>query len=461
MCGIVLSNFLSLEEVSDKLSIILHRGPDGHRVETINNFTVGHCRLAIQGRSSSYDQPFTKNGLTIAYNGELWNNSVNSLSQELGITEEGISDTELFLLGFEKYGPAIFQQVDGVFGVAIISGDTVFVARDYIGEIPIYYYWEDQKLLVASELKVFAGLPLSKVQLLLPGHYLKINSTLEVVKYYSLPMTEVSDSKEEIISKFRDYVVQGVQKRIPKEVDYTVLLSGGIDSTIIAACLKQVNANLEAFTIHLDVNKDKKVKNNDLYFARLAAQHLGIKLHEVIITEEQVLYYLEETIRVIEDKSWTQVSSGLPHLLLGKAIKNTNFKVVFSGSGSDEIFGSYPAQKRWQWQDNQYDKARKNLVLNVHKNNTIRENKCLMASSLEIRSPFLDQKFLEYAVNIPIQYRFDNKKMKPMLRYAFQDLLTPELAWREKICEGDGVGIENIIKAKKDEIKRIYDKIFI
>ena len=128
------------------------------------------------------------------------------------------------------------------------------------------------------------------------------------------------------------------------------------------------------------------------------ARFLEIKLEEVIINDKSVVDNLYRTVEIIEDGSWTQVASGVSCLMLAEAIHD--YKVVFSGSGSDEIFASYPNQRRWQWKDDQYDDARRNLIGNIHKTNVIRENKCFMNSSIEIRLPFLDIDFIDYALNI-------------------------------------------------------------
>lgn len=460
MCGIIGSNFLSLGETEEGLRTIASRGPDSFNVIVHDNFILGQCRLAIQDVHSTIIQPIIKNGTALVYNGELWNNCVAGLQSDLG--NNSISDTVLLFDAYQKYGTELFGNLDGVFGAAFIKENEVCLVRDYIGEIPLYYYHDGSKFMFASEKKAFIGMDIKKITLLLPGHFLKFkDGEIQITPYYSLPMNEITDDKETIINNLNLLLTKGIEKRIPREVDYCVLLSGGIDSTITAYLLKNYNPKLEAFTMHLDIGKDKKVLRNDLYFARVAAKHLNIRLHEIIITEKDVENYLEETVKVIEDNSWTQISSGLPHLLMGKYIKeHTNYKIVFSGSGSDEIFASYPIQKRFQWLDHQYDAARRKLIANLHENNIIRENKCLLASSLEVRSPFLDRQFLEYALNIPIKYRFENKKMKPMLRYAFEKHLTPELSWREKICEGAGVGIESLIKDKKSDIKKIYQKLY-
>jgi len=449
MCGIVGSNFHDFSIVENALTSISHRGKDCFQVVNLNNFIIGANRLSIQDLSPNSNQPLFNEdkSICIAYNGELWTNKYNLNS-----------DIQAVLKYYEEYNENMFKMLDGMFAIAIWNKNKLILARDYIGEIPIYYHYNNGKLCFGSELKAFKEFNCSEIKLIQPGHYLVLeNNILWEHKYYTLPEQEITDDKETIIHNFRSILETATKKRIPKEVDYAVLLSGGIDSTIITYLLAKENPNLQAFTVHLGDDKSSK-RINDLYYAREVSKWLNIKLNEVIISEQDVLDTIEETIKVIEDKSWTQVASGLSHILMAKQIEG-KFKVVFGGGGSDELFASYPSQKRWSWKDDQYDGARKNLIKNIHKNNIIRENKSLLWKTIELRSPFLDKDFVEYAINIPIKYRLEKGRMKPILRYAFPEI--PEhILWREKICEGEGVGVDPILKDKKDDIKAIYNKFY-
>lgn len=447
MCGIVGSNFHYLESAQKALDKIKHRGPDQSDIIQLNNFIIGANRLAIQDIESS-NQPLYEDGTYMVYNGELWNGTCDIKS-----------DGKWILSQYNKLGPEVFSKMDGMFALCILDNNKFILARDFIGEIPLYYYHENENFCFASEIKAFKELGIdSGIKQVPPGSTLIFeNNSLEIKTWYSLPKTEIKDSKEAIITKFRSLLDVAVEKRIPKEVNFTTLLSGGIDSTIIAFLLKQHKPDLEAYTICLGNNLSAR-NSNDLYFAREAAKWLDIKLNEIIITEQDVLDNIEKTVNIIEDKVWTQVASGVCHILMAEKI-DKKYKVVFSGGGSDEIFASYPSQKRWQWRDEQYDDARRGLIKNLHKNNIIRENKCLMAYSFELRSPFLDKNFVDYAINVPIEYRYENKRMKPLLRYAFPEI--PEkLLWREKVCQGEGVGVDPILKENKSKIKDIYDLVY-
>jgi len=454
MCGIFGSNWIREEIINDGLDQIANRGPDQRSITKVDNFFLGANRLAIQAIGPEGDQPYVNDRYVMVYNGELWS----------GDFAEGSSDGQYILDQISKYGTDIIKSLDGMFAIVVYDKQEkkLIIARDSLGEIPIYYSNKNGRFTFGSEMKSFIAtstvVSRKEINLLTPGSILTFDGqNVSIESFYSLPQEEITDDIKTISNTFRTTIEQCVVKRIPNEVKYAVMLSGGIDSTIIAYLLSRHNPSLEAFTVHVGDNAKAK-KTNDLYYAREAAKWLGIKLHEVIITEEQVIELLDAAVYTIEDKSWTQIASGLAHIAMAREIKKHGFKVVFGGGGSDEIFASYPAHKRWQWQDDQYDKGRRQLITNINKTNIIRENKCLMSEGIELRSPFMDPSFVNYAINIPIQYRFMNSKMKPVLRMAFEGEIPEHILWREKVCEGEGTDVDRIIKPRKDEIKAMYDR---
>lgn len=448
MCGIIGTTNLNIHEslIKNSLSSIKNRGLDSSNYIKTSLAILGANRLAIRNSSNIYNQPFSINKKHIVYNGEIWNNSLEN-------------DTQFILNSSEP-----IKNIDGMYALCIVDEEkeSITLSRDYIGEIPLYYLIHENNLYFASEIKAIQYMipvDVSNIKLFPPGSIgIWKNNNLEISTWYSMPNSEILDNKETIISNFRKLLEESVSKRLDNKLKPTIMLSGGIDSTIIAFLLKQHYDDLEAFTIHLG-DSNKNIKTNDLYFSREVAKHLKIKLNEIIISEKDVYDNLESSIYTIEDQSWTQLSSGIPHCIMAKHINKSNYKIVFGGGGSDELFASYPSQKRWQWKDDQYDKARRNLILNLHKNNVIRENKCMLSQHVELRSPYLDRKFVEYAINIPIKYRYENKRMKPILRYAFPEI-PDHILWREKICEGEGVGIENLVKSLKLDIISIYNRLF-
>ena len=456
MCGIFGSNKVREEIINDGLDQIASRGPDQRSITKAGPFLMGANRLAIQAIGHNGDQPYVNDRYTMVYNGELWS----------GDFAEGSSDGQYILDQITKYGTDIIKTLDGMFALAIYDNQTnqLILARDSLGEIPLYYSLQFGRFSFGSEQKSFFATSIvqfrKQIQLLSPGSILTYDgSNMTIETFYTLPKTTITDDVGTIAKRFRTTLEHTVSKRIPKEVDYTVMLSGGLDSTIITYLLSRQNPRLEAFTVHVGDNA-KATRMNDLYYAREVAKWLGIKLHEVILTEEQVIGLIDDTVYTIEDKSWTQVASGLAHIAMIREIKKYGFKVVFGGGGSDEIFASYPAHKRWQWKDDQYDAGRRGLISNIHKTNIIRENKCTLSEGIELRSPFMDPSFVNYAINIPIEYRYLKNRMKPVLRMAFEGEIPEHILWREKVCEGEGTDVDRILKPRKDEIKSIYDRLF-
>ncbi len=449
MCGIIGSNFHTKSQLQLALNTIQSRGPDASDLQQGFNFTLAANRLAIQKPNLNISPILQNNNSFFLYNGELW----NSHSKDL-------IDSQLVFNIIQASGTSALHTLKGMFAFAYETKDFLLLARDKIGEIPLYYSHQNNQFCFASEKKALTSLGIKNISLLDKGSYLIFkNNEITITSYYSIPEYIVTDSKEEIIHNIRHFLTKAVADRVPQEVDYCCLLSGGIDSSINAYLLKQHNPNLQAYTVHVGDLKSSK-KANDLYYARLMANFLNIPLTEIILTPENVENLLEETVYTIEDHSWTQTASGLACLALAKKIKQDNkYKVVFSGSGMDELAASYPNQKRWQWRDDQYNQARRNLINNLHKNNIIRENKCFLHESLEIRTPYLDIDFVEYFINLPIQYRFENKRMKPLLRYAFPEL-PQEVLWREKVAMGEGCDLDRLLKPQKDTIKQIYDKFY-
>jgi len=461
MCGIFGANYKTIEDTERARKSMEYRGPDFQKTIKFNNFHFAHNRLSIQDLSDKSNQPYLYKDCALVYNGELWNKqTLKYFNNEF----ETSGDVEKFTKALYDLGPTCLKDMSGMFAFAFLKDNKLIIGRDHIGEIPIYYYHNKNKFVFSSEIKAIkefdSSILTKEIKLLPPGSYASFeNDILEITKYYSIPNEIINDSKETIITNLKDMIWLAVETKIPKEVPYTVLLSGGIDSSIIAYILKQFNPDLEAFTVSLN-GDGKKKNNNDLYFAREMAKFLNIKLNEIVLTEDDVFNNINNTIETIEDKSWTQVSSGLPHIAMAKEIAKHGYKVVFSGSGSDELFASYPTERRWSYYDDKYNEARHNLINKIHKSNVIRENKCMMKYSQEIRSPFLERNFVEYAINIPVEFRLENKRMKPLLRYAFQGLIPDELLWREKVCEGEGVGIESLIHSQKDNIIKHYKEFF-
>jgi len=436
MCGIIGGNwFSSKKQTQTHLQKIIHRGRNASAVEKIGPIFVGHNRLSIQDLSDTANQPMWNDDKTICivYNGELWDSQyTKNLRERITIPFRTKSDTEIILNGYEQFGVDVFKELDGMFSFAIVDTklNKVFVVRDYVGELPLWYGIDnDGKLVFCSEKK---GLPISdlyekQVQAIYPGTYLQYDyETLDFkfIQYYKLPNEIKKEKRPTIVKNIRNLLEEAVRVKMISDVPICTILSGGIDSVITTYILSRIKPNIEAFVVSMG---DGDTMNDDIKYARIAAKEFGVKLHEIILTEQDVENALEETLYVIEQDRWQNVGSAVAQIALSKKINELGFKVVFSGDLSDEIWGSYGHIQAWHYTPERYDKARRKLVEDVHKTNFLTTNQSIMwGGTVEVRTPYSWRPFVEYTLNIPPIYQNEDGHMKPLLRAALKGEISDE-----------------------------------
>lgn len=456
MCGIIAS--AGFNDTARRFNKILYRGTKPPRLTIADDYTIGHVLLAIQNTSglSLYEDA----ECVFAYNGEVYDDWSGYSS-----------DTEWLLNEIKAHGvDAVCRSLNGMFAFVYYDKlkKEMYVARDYLGIIPLYYFAENtifsgRRFLFASEMKCFYGLPSDKVKLFPHGHYAKIsNGKISLIQYHKIPHTVLDDLGEDyFLSEFRVRLPESVRKRLKAtSARVCALLSGGVDSVIITALAKQFKPDIEAFTFSVG-DKGKA----DLYYARLAAKALGVPLHEVVVTPEDVLKHLDEIIYLNEDSVWTQISSAVGQYFMAKEIAKCGYRVAVGGEVSDEIFASYPQIQRWSWRDDQYVQARARLIDKVGSNNLSRGNKVMLgAGTVEVRNPMEDRNFLEFAGNVPPRYKdgevLGKKRNKYLLRKAFSDLIPKEIAVRPKGCQGTVSWVDEVLEPLQDVIKEHYNQMF-
>jgi asparagine synthase (glutamine-hydrolysing) len=471
MCGIIGGNWFSSEEQTyTHLNKIIHRGRDASKVDVIDTFYVGHNRLSIQDLSSTANQPMWNDDRTvcIVYNGELWDSShTEKLKHSIKTPFKTKSDTEIILNAYLDYGTESFKDLDGMFSFAIVDSvlNKVFVVRDYVGELPLWYAIDnDNKLVFCSEKK---GLPISdlyekQVKAIYPGTFLEYNyKTLEhnVKTYYKLPTEIINDDRETIVKNIRTMLEEAVKVKMVSDVPICTILSGGIDSVITTYILSKINPDIQAFVVSMG---DGDTKNDDIKYARIAAKEFGVKLHEIILTEQDVEDAINETLYVIEQSRWQNVGSAIAQIALSKKINELGFKVVFSGDLSDEIWGSYGHIQAFHWRPEDYDKARRKLVEDVHKTNFLTTNQSIMwGGTVEVRTPYSWRPFVEYTLNIPPLYQKESGHMKPLLRAAFKGEISDELLYRPKVYFAKGCRTGDMMEAKKNILKSQLKSLYL
>lgn len=459
MCGIIGGNNYNSSSIKEGLNNILHRGRDNSTIEKVGDFYFAHNRLSIQDLSEFANQPLWNEDKTvcIVYNGELWGSKLtDKLKSKITIPFRTTSDTEIILNSYLEFGVDSFKDLDGMFSFCIIDtrSKTAYLVRDYIGELPFWYSIDKltNKLAFCSEKK---GLPLSdiymkSVKTVYPGTYVEYNyETLyhSVKTYYELPNEIIEHDRDTIIKNIRSLLGEAVESKMISDVPICTLLSGGIDSVITTYLLSKLYPKLEAFVVTTEGGSDIK-------FARIAAKEFGIKLHEIHMTNDEIMNSIDTTLYVTELTKWQNIGSALATIKLGKEINKHGFKVVFSGDLSDEIWGSYGHIQAFHYTPETYDIARRKLIKDVHKGNFPSQNQSMMwGGTVEIRTPYSWRPFVEYSLNIPPLYQNEKGHMKPLLREAFKGEISDELLWRKKVWFAQGAGTSDGIEKIKDTLK--------
>lgn len=459
MCGIIGGNNYNSSSIKEGLNNILHRGRDNSTIEKVGDFYFAHNRLSIQDLSEFANQPLWNEDKTvcIVYNGELWGSKLtDKLKSKITIPFRTTSDTEIILNSYLEFGVDSFKDLDGMFSFCIIDtrSKTAYLVRDYIGELPFWYSIDKltNKLAFCSEKK---GLPLSdiymkSVKTVYPGTYVEYNyETLyhSVKTYYELPNEIIEHDRDTIIKNIRSLLGEAVESKMISDVPICTLLSGGIDSVITTYLLSKLYPKLEAFVVTTEGGSDIK-------FARIAAKEFGIKLHEIHMTNDEIMNSIDTTLYVTELTKWQNIGSALATIKLGEEINKHGFKVVFSGDLSDEIWGSYGHIQAFHYTPETYDIARRKLIKDVHKGNFPSQNQSMMwGGTVEIRTPYSWRPFVEYSLNIPPLYQNEKGHMKPLLREAFKGEISDELLWRKKVWFAQGAGTSDGIEKIKDTLK--------
>ncbi|MBL0048362.1 MAG: asparagine synthase B [Bacteroidetes bacterium] len=476
MCGIigVFSAKPGVQElragVLDMSKKIRHRGPDWSGVYCGDKVIFSHERLAIVDPQSGGQPLYSKDKkLVLAVNGEIYNHQElkKDLSDYEFLTH---SDCEVILALYRKKGINFIEDLNGIFAFALYDSETdsYLIARDHMGIIPLYMGWDKSgNFYVASELKALEGV-CNKIQEFLPGHYLYSKEGQELKKWYTRDWMQFENVKDNVtdISQLRSALEAAVHRQLMSDVPYGVLLSGGLDSSIISAITKKYAANriesgdtqqawypqLHSFAVGL-------VGSPDLAAARKVAEHIGSVHHEINFTIQEGLDAIRDVIYHLETYDVTTVRASTPMYLLARVIKSMGIKMVLSGEGADELFGGYLYfHKAPNAQAFHEETVRK--LSKLHLYDCLRANKSLAAWGIEGRVPFLDKEFMDVAMRLnPKDKMAGNGKMeKWVLRKAFEDYLPESIAWRQKEQFSDGVGYSWIDTLKATAAFEVSDE---
>ena len=491
MCGIV--GIFNIQEQTPDLrqkalrmsQKIRHRGPDWSGIYTGNSAILCHERLSIVDPESGKQPLFSPDKKEVlAVNGEIYNHLDIRASFPDYAFQTG-SDCEVILALYRQWKEkarsltsaealhasivSMIEQLSGIFAFALDG--SFLVARDPIGVIPLYIgYDPDGKVYVASELKALEG-QCDHYEPFLPGHYYWSKDP-GMKRYYHRDWMEGKTRPKSALSygqaveEIRQGLMSAVKRQLMSDVPYGVLLSGGLDSSVISAISERFSSTrvedggetraywprLHSFAVGLKGAPD-------LAKAKLVADYIGTVHHEINYTIQEGLDAIRDVIYFIETYDVTTVRASTPMYLLARVIKSMGIKMVLSGEGADEIFGGYLYFHKAPSPE-EFHKETVRKLSKLYQYDCLRANKSLAAWGVEGRVPFLDKEFLDIAMTIDPSYKMCPGKTieKKVVRDAFTDMLPEEVAWRQKEQFSDGVGYSWIDTLKQITASAVSDE---
>jgi asparagine synthase (glutamine-hydrolysing) len=475
MCGIVgvfdiKSDVQQLRpKILDLSKKLRHRGPDWSGIFADRDAILAHERLSIVDPKSGKQPLYSKDGnLVLAVNGEIYNHM--EIRRRLKNSYEFLtqSDCEVILALYREKGINFIEDLNGIFAFALYDKEKneYLIARDHIGIIPLYMGWDQfGNFYVSSELKALEG-TCNKIQEFLPGHYWHSRDK-EMKKWYIRDWMDYDAVKDNhtSIEELRESMEAAVRRQLMSDVPYGVLLSGGLDSSVVSAVAKKYagkriesNSRSEAWWPQLHSFAIGLEGSPDLEAAAKVAKHINTVHHEVNFTVQEGLDAIRDVIYHLETYDVTTIRASTPMYLMARVIKSMGVKMVLSGEGADEIFGGYlyfhKAPNPREFHEETIRKLGK-----LHMYDCLRANKSLAAWGVEGRVPFLDKEFLDVAMRLnPKDKMITPERMeKWVVRKAFEDYLPDSVVWRQKEQFSDGVGYSWIDTLKEIANKQVSD----
>lgn len=432
--------------------LLRHRGPDWSGIYHSDNAILVHERLSIvdteHGAQPLYNGDKSN---VLAVNGEIYNHKALASTLNVDYEFQTASDCEVILPLYEEFGVEFVDKLQGMFAFIVYNekDNSYLIARDHIGIIPLYTGYDSEgNFYVASEMK--ALMPICKtVEEFPPGHILD-SRVGKLQQYYKRNWQEYAAIKDNTTSttKIREALEESVKSHLMTDVPYGVLLSGGLDSSLISAITQKFSARriedndlAEAWWPKVHSFACGLEGSPDLIAAQTVADSIGTIHHSVVFTEQEGIDALKEVIYHLETYDVTTIRASTPMYLMARKIKAMGIKMVLSGEGADEIFGGYLYFHKAPNAQEFHEELNRKLD-RLHKFDCLRANKSMSAWGIEARVPFLDKNFMDVAMRInPEDKLCGNGKMeKAILRESFEGYLPKEILWRQKEQFSDGVG---------------------
>ena len=476
MCGIVA--ILNVKEQTHELrekvlkmsQKIRHRGPDWSGIYCGGSAILAHERLSIVDPESGGQPLFSPDKKQVlAVNGEIYNHQETRRRFAGQYEFQTGSDCEVILALYREKGIHFLEDLSGIFAFVLYDEERneFLIARDPIGVIPLYIgYDTDGTVYVASELKALEG-QCEHYEPFLPGHYYWSKEP-GMKRYYQRDWFDYDAVKDQpaSVEAIHNALEDAVRRQLMSDVPYGVLLSGGLDSSVISAIAEKYsemriedNSKTKAYWPRLHSFAVGLKGAPDLAKAKLVADYIGTVHHEINYTIQEGLDAIRDVIYFIETYDVTTIRASTPMYLLARVIKSMGIKMVLSGEGADEIFGGYlyfhkaPDARAFH-----EETVRKLSKLYMY--DCLRANKSLSAWGVEGRVPFLDKELLDVAMRTNPEAKMcpGTTMEKRIVREAFADMLPAEVAWRQKEQFSDGVGYSWIDTLKQMTAEAVTDE---
>lgn len=454
MCGIFGSYNIEVNdsEILTIFKLMKHRGPDQFGIFNSGKLKMFATRLSIVDVKKG-SQPMTSkdSNHVIVMNGEIYNYKElrNKLSNH---SFESQCDTEVVLHLYEENGPECVKYLDGMFAFAIYDGQKIFLARDRFGIKPLFYSFSKEKFAFSSERKplLFLGINWNDIKELESGSVLIYQEgKVKTISYSKTPIQKnLYRNEEKTANMLKEFLTNSVKNMLIGEAKIGILLSGGLDSTIIAKLLTSQIDQPPAFSVGMD-------GSSDVEHAEYLSKDIGLKLYKRKFGLKEIKKILPSVIWHLEDYKPLVVRNSVPTYFASE-IAEKRVKVVMCGEGADELFGGYD-----------YFKTEKNLGLALCKSfadlpniNLSRVDRMSMIHSIEARVPYLDTSFVSFSFNIATNLKIRNNIEKYILRCAFRGDLPEEVICRPKVEFQRGTGVRSAMKSMVDSLEITEEEFY-
>ncbi len=414
-------------ELERMVAKISYRGPHETWVNKQSPVVLGCLELNVGGKDSAH---YAYDGeVAVVIDGRVYNPGKGSMT-----------DAEAVMALYKKYGPRFAGRIDGDFACAVSDGGQLLLARDWAGIKPLYYGHNDGKLCFASEAKALVGLA-DDVREFPPGYV--YSRELGFRKYgrkaVTTPEFEDYEQGKKVI---RDLLMEATEKRLKDGAVGGVLLSGGLDSSLITYMAHELKPDIECFTVSME-------EGQDLPLAKDVTKYLGIKHHILMFGEKEIAEILPLAIHHQEMYEESCVHGAIANFLAGRFIRTHNMSCVLTGEGADEFFGGYDGQFKKGANPEEVASIVNNLINVAHNTALQRLDRLNAANSFESRTPFLDSKVMDFSLKIPLQFKIHGEEQtgKWIVRQAFEGCLPDHIIYQTKRFFAQGSGVAYIMRS--------------